>query len=330
MNELHLDFYGVQFSISSIDSQALPVLDWLRSDFEFFVRDGSNFKNPHRIILYFRDGEGIAHSITKTRMCQYSGWLGPRVCDYGDGTVAVLETSAGVHEFLIYSKDIDHLFEVAMVALLSASGEALDEKGFHRVHAAGFTYRGSSTLLLLPEGHGKSTLSLMLMKFPDVEFFSDESPLLKGGVVYPFPMRFAVRPEVANYIGLRDAAQRVFKRKNFPHKVLFPIATERVGKPMAVDRVLIGRGDRNASIEKVGKLSMVDGLFKNMVVGLGIAQMREFMIRADNGTSLFKIASSRLHEAFEVSRRADAFRFSVVRDPNVNFKTLTEFLVSQY
>ncbi|MEQ1875987.1 MAG: hypothetical protein ABL958_05030 [Bdellovibrionia bacterium] len=328
MNELHLDFYGIPFSIVSMDRSTEPVFEWLRADLEYFITDEPPERTPHRLILYARDGEGIKHALMKTKMCEASGWLGPRVCDYGDGTVAVLDTTAGVHEFLIYSRDLDRMFEVALVALLSASGEALDQKGFHRVHAAGFVYRDRAHLLLLPEGRGKSSMSLLLMKNPEVRFFSDECPLLKDGMVYPFPLRFAVKPEVATLLGLKHAAQRIFRRKDFPNKVLFPVAPRRVADPMRVETILLGRDGERPAFEEAGKMKTVDGLFRNMVVGLGLAQMREFMIRRGNAGSLFKIATSRLHEAIEVSRHSRAFTFTVGPDPRPNFEALRGFLES--
>ncbi len=65
----------------------------------------------------------------------------------------------------------------------------------HRVHALALAVDRRAMLVLLPMGGGKSTLGAELLRHPDVQLLSDDSPLVdRAGRVHAFPLRLGLLP----------------------------------------------------------------------------------------------------------------------------------------
>ncbi|HEX4923533.1 MAG TPA: hypothetical protein VFV50_05585 [Bdellovibrionales bacterium] len=305
----------------------LEVLEKLREDFSYFETRPEIVNSENQIVLC----EGAAPPrrglrVFATRACVAYGLGSKRYCDYGSGTAALLEDHGAGLQVAIYGGDADHVYETAFSALLSIVGERLDRDGFHRVHALAFSFAGKNVLLPLEQGAGKSAMGLVLLENPAVRVYSDETPLLRGGVLYPFPARFALSEKVARALGIAGGT-RLFKRKIFPEKLLFPVRSERVAAPAPVGLLLRGLTAAKAPrIEPCSKPAALEGLLKYMVVGFGVAQMREYMLRLPSAGRLAAIAASRLREAWRVAGAARTAAFHVGPDARENARVLLEFL----
>jgi hypothetical protein len=254
------------------------------------------------------------------------GWK-RRLCDYGNGSVVLATASSSERRFEIFSPSADELHEMAYVVLLSAMGEELDRKSLHRVHALGFETPGGAGLLIAPQGGGKSSLAALLERTPEVRIYSDESPLIDGKSVYPFPVRMALKPELAEFFGLEGG--RLFRRKKFPEKLLFPLPETKIARPAPLRWILVGRvGATQPVIRPSSAVRGLSALTEAMVVGMGNAQMAEFMLRSGMFSNLSRIGLSRLKAAVLASLHARVFLFDLAADPRANHAIFSRFLKS--
>jgi len=284
---LQLDVHGVRVLVSAAHPAHVRVLEKLGEDFAFFSRP----VDDPEIRLELREGVAPADVggpiLFSTRMCTVRGAGRRRFCDYGRG-LGILALNQGDRRSLVLSDaspgDNEALaYEISYTTLLSAIGEALDLKGYHRVHALGFEREEQGWLVVLPSGGGKSTTCARLLRDPAVRILSDEMPLIRDGVAYPFPVRMALRPEDAAKL-FPEGGGRLFERKIYPAKLLFPIPSERIAGPVRISRVVLER-------------PRLIRWFSSVVAGLGLAQMSEHMLRFDSPLRLARIALRRLAAA---------------------------------
>jgi hypothetical protein len=249
------------------------------------------------------------------------------------------EGSAG-RSFDIHAPASARLHELGYVALLSSVGEELDRRGYHRVHALGVEAGSRAGILVLPTGGGKSSIAALIcegrLDEPHagpggaIRLYSDESPLIRGGTIHPFAVRIALIPEVARRLGIRDS-DRLFERKVFRAKQVHPVPRERIAAPARASFVLIGRPspDGTPRLLDARRATVLARLFKEMVVGVGLAQMAEHMIRIPGVFGLARIAFSRLRTALGLAFSSRELRiFEVGPDPVANAEALARFLRS--
>jgi hypothetical protein len=270
-------------------------------------------------------------------MCRVSGgWWGERLCDYGDGTYVRSGFHGGRREFEIVMGlgEVARRFayEALYSAVLSAVGEELDLRGFHRAHGLGIEMGGKRALLLLPSGGGKSAIAALLCRRPGVRIYSDESPLLRDSRMFAFPVRGALRPEVARALGIgsEGPGERIFRRKLFPEKLLYRFDPARVAEPARPDWILVGfkNGMKGGAIRRslFAKLAAFAVLLDSCVVGRGLAQMSEYMVRGDSIWKLPKIAFLRFFAVFFLIFRSRCAWIHISDDAHQNTKVLSDFL----
>ncbi|MGZ6371573.1 MAG: hypothetical protein ACXWPM_12525, partial [Bdellovibrionota bacterium] len=282
-DELSLAIYGVRVLIRG-GPQSRQTLSGLREDLGYFESERDSHAAPEILIQleprpYPPEQVPVGSPLFSTRMCQVYGWGALRCCDYGEGDWVCAENGPKERRFTVYSTDPERMYELAYLALLSSAGESLDRRGLHRVHALGVEASGRAGLLLLPSGGGKSSIAALLAQDPAVKIFSDESPLVdRQGRLHPFPVRLALLPEVARALELNPEA-RLFRRKIYAAKQLFPIARSQTAASAPVSFVLIGVPGISPSVASVSKWRIFRALFLNAVVGLGLAQMSEHFLR---------------------------------------------------
>lgn len=231
-------------------------------------------------------------------MCRCFGWRRERLCDYGEGTRVHSWFDGGRRIFQVEAGETELAYEALYSAVLSAVGEELDWLGYHRVHALGLEIGQERALLILPTGGGKSAIAALLLK-QGARIFSDESPLIRAGRIYPFPVRGALHPEVAQALSI-ETSGRVFQRKLFPAKVLFEFPAHSVAQPGPLTRIFFPEAQASGT----GRFRGLWVLFKSCVIGLGLAQMSEYMIRLDSVYRLPIIALRRLVTCIGLVRRA--------------------------
>lgn len=320
------EVYGIGMELSGTGEPASDLIQRISEDFAFFQKDALN--GTAHLAFELLSGAMPRPVLTpafSTRMCHASGWLSERVCDYGQGTFVFSRKTRAQRIFQIAIGERELAYEALYSAVLSALGEELDRRGFHRVHALGIEKAGVRALVLLPMGRGKSAVAALMHRDPDVRIFSDESPLIRGTCVFPFPVRGALRPEVAQALGVEGV--RVFRRKLFPEKLLIPFDLSRVGKPARVDWVLVGVGGA-ASVRRsfFSKFAAFLVLFDSCVIGRGLAQMAEYLLRVDSLWKLPKTALQRLFSVILLLSRARTGWILISDDARQNARALSDFL----
>jgi hypothetical protein len=334
--ELNLFFYGISVRVLAADSAYFGVLKDLEEDFSYF-QSVSDIKNPHITIelkfpvsSQFRE-KGLF--FFKNAAASVYGWWGSeRMIDYGgEARIHLSKSSEKKGRFFEVScSKLEDTRELAYLTILSAVGEMLDLKNFHRVHALGIQKDGFAGIISLPSGHGKTSMAALLSEDERFRIFSDETPLILGGDLYAYPVRMAIHPEVAQALGL-PRSDRVFKRRLYPAKALYPIPVERVAEKAGISFVVVG-GEPSATvpgIRRCSKIKVFIYLLESMVVGAGIAQIAEHMIRLDSVFSLIRIAFSRLFTSFRVTLQSRCYVFDLSRDAKKNSAILADFLNTQ-
>ncbi len=245
------------------------------------------------------------------RAAQYT----PRNITYRDGSVtwldyfgralARVEREAG--RMTIWGTDIDLLREIVFLTLLSWSGEYLDRRGLHRIHALGISYRGRAVLIMMPSGGGKSTLALQMLKQPGVTLLGEDSPLVDAkGQVYPFQLRPGIKDPSA--AGIPPEYLRTVRRMEFDPKTLVDLDyfAGRLSPTVPAGILLLGQrsSGTRAAIEPLGTRQALEGLIKNMVVGLGLYQGVEFVLEHSGWELVGKsgVAAARMRAAIGLLR----------------------------
>jgi hypothetical protein len=317
---LHFDFYGVRAAITAEDPGSARILEHLSEDFGYFRADPAS---PHvQLQLFATAGSRRGYwRLFKTRMCRAYRIRGGRLCDYGGGSqVFASDPHAGLRRFEVHSLFHEERYEMAFVALLSSVGEELDRRGLHRIHALAVE---PGVIAVLPQGGGKSAMAALLMRSESRRIHSDEIPLISRGIVYPFPLRLALRPHVADGLGVGDG--RRFKRKIFDDKILFPLPANRTADTEPVRAILIGRHGlcQFPQVRRASRLRVFAGLVHSLVFGLGVPQMREYMLRP--APALIAIFISRLRQAAGLALHTPGFIFEVCADARMNAAALSDF-----
>jgi len=187
----------------------------------------------------------------------------------------------------VYSEDLNRLHELVYVLLLSKIGELMEEIGFHRIHALGFSYQEKGVLFIAPLGGGKTTLALSLLKSFPIRLLSDDTPLLDSQCnLHPFPLRIGVRANERIPLPNDNPSVRYFKRRRFGEKVLIDIDffKEKIKKnPVRLCCVFIGEiansRKEKCSIRETNRLMLLHALINNLLLGLGTAQVKEYFIK---------------------------------------------------
>jgi hypothetical protein len=251
-----------------------------------------------------------------------------RYIDYHGRALGIQEERTG--NFRLYSKDSSMLYEATYLYLLSQIGQFMDRRGMHRIHALGVVVNNRAVLVLLPMGGGKSTLGLHLLKHPEVKLLSDDSPFIdRKGRVFAYPLRLGLLPGSEDSVPERH--RRVINRMEFgpKHLVNYTYFQERVCPSAEPGLLLIGARTLapDCRIEEVGGLAGLRACVANCVVGVGLFQGLEFILRS-SGWELAKQAGlgfSRLRNCRSLVRRSRVCRVHLGRDPERNASTLLDY-----
>ncbi|MDD5628614.1 MAG: hypothetical protein PHU21_06090, partial [Elusimicrobia bacterium] len=132
MNELYLDIHGVGVTLRGGPED---VLEDLRRDFEYFSMPFPAEAGAIELDLEPRSPEAAPEGKPVFRTKDYAVLAGPagRIIVYADGARAEYDYAA--RRGRILCADPERLHELALLAVLSRAGEALDLRGWHRIHA---------------------------------------------------------------------------------------------------------------------------------------------------------------------------------------------------
>jgi hypothetical protein len=321
------DVYGFRFSVRG---SCADVVEGLQQDFAFFAATSESAdivielfpEDPPELELPATDA-----SVYTPRNVVYRAG-NRRYVDYHGRALGIQDELTG--NFKLYSRDSNLLYEAAYLYLLSQIGQALDRRRLHRIHALGVAIKNRAVLVLLPMGGGKSTLGLHLLKHPEVQILSDDSPFIgRDGRVLAYPLRLGLLPGSEDLIPQEH--RRVISRMEFgpKHLVNYNYFKDRVAASAEPGVVFIGARtlSNDCRIEQVGKTEGLKACFANCIIGVGLFQGLEFVLRT-SGWDLLKhtgIGFSRFRNCSRLIRHSCICRIHLGRDPQINSRTLLEY-----
>ncbi len=329
---LNLEVYGARVAIHGDGG----TLDRLAKDFSYFVADADAGAAPAIEIVLTPEPPRYdnlpplrASLHTPRNVCYTDGSL--TYMDYFGRALAVYDRERERVEVWTDQPHLRH--EIAYLTLLSRLGERFDRQGLHRVHALSVACHGRAALILLPSTGGKTTLALhFLQAGGDVRLVSEDSPLVdRHGLLHPFPLRLGILTEEpppfpAQY--LTYAERMEFTPKYLVSLDAFPGAIEDGATYPAW--LFIGRRTfgRTCRIAPTGRRRGFAALLRDMVVGVGLYQGVEFLLRSSlfDLTSKASLAFGRLRAAVALLRRVEVFEIDLGLDTALNAATLHAFL----
>ncbi len=336
-------------SVSAADRTVVTILDSLAIQFEHFTRtpsrvaevldplnltEGSPQEPLISLRLQFAPTQAGSPKrkhvfLFRNRLCRVSTWGRIRTCDYGNGTLCRAESfrsKVGLRrKFEIKSASLEHLHEVVYLAILSAVGEELEVRGMVRLHALGLLYDNKAFVLMMPSGCGKSSLAVLAIKKELKHFlFSDEIVLyhLKQRVVLPFPLPISLKPSVAENLDLPPTAGRSFKRKIFGRKLHHSVPRGAIAPPAPLGPVALCSPSKVSNLQMDMSMGLKARLVINVLLGLGLPQMTEHLLRLDALARLLTILINRWRLAWRICRFHSLYNFQVSTRPLENFATL--------
>lgn len=254
-----------------------------------------------------------------------------RILDYFGRGLAIGNVKTG--QYALYTADQDLLREMAYLLLLSKSGQHCDHHHMHRLHALALSYRGEAVLVLLPSGGGKTTMALSMLNRDGFGLLSEDSPLIdRDGRVLPFHTCLGVKngsgcpPIPAQY--LRRVRRMEFDPKTLVDLDYFQPRLETEAfwpRYLLVGQRTLGSG---TAIRPLAALRAWHALITNMVVGIGIYQGLEFLLERGSWEvfSRLGLVASRLRNAWQLLKRAEAWQIQLGRDVERNSDRLIRFL----
>jgi hypothetical protein len=313
LSDFFLDFYGVRVAVRG-DAEALADL---ASDFAWFR--AAPGRADLELELARRAPAAGAAPRAWPRSSRYRvSDAGPiRSVNYSDG--ARLAWDFDRRRGLAEAERSWRLRELGYLAVLSRSGEELENRGLHRVHALGFVRRGGAGLLLLPSGGGKSVLGLEMLGTDGWTLLSEDTPLVaRDGRARPFPLRLGFLPD--RDLGRVPAAlKRDFRRLGREAKIVVDLDffRARVAAEAPVRWIIVGsrRPGSAASAAPCSRGRATAALFDALVVGRGVAQLSELMLRPGASRNLPRLAGARWAAARALISGARPLTLRIGDDP---------------
>jgi hypothetical protein len=255
---------------------------------------------------------------------------GRTIVDYFGRTVVILDRET--RSAFVEGDQPALVHEAIYLLLLHRVGEHLDASGLMRLHALALAGRQGAAVILLPAGGGKTTLALRALRHGDVLLLSDDTPLLdRQGRVHAFPLRLGVSESVAVELPAEDV--RRIERFEFPakHAIRLEAFGDRISRaPHQLRHVVLGQRTlgREASLAPVPRRRAIGPLFRDGVVGLGIAQMAEYVLQRGWSDILGKggVAGRRAAICARALANAQTWEAELGRDNERNWSVLEPLL----
>lgn len=323
-------FYGFGIEVRSSDPQTV---DNIRRDFSFFV-DTNKTPDVHFEIF---TAPPEYHSLPTLRPSSHS----PRNFSYRNENLLFIDYfgkgllifDSTKKEYKIFSSEPHLRHEIVFLSILSLVGQNFDSRNIHRVHGLGLEINGQGVLILLPQGGGKTTLMLELLKYPNVKLISEDTPLINSsGEILPFPIRIGIDAQ-AKIPDFPEKYLRLVKRMEFEPKYLLDIEyfKDKIAKcPSKLKFAFKGVRclGNDPRIIPTSKLQMLRAFVINSVIGLGVYQGIEFIIQ-NSPLELIKksaVLTSRFKNSYKAVLKAKTYIFLTGLDKNKNTETLINFL----
>ena len=333
---LYLNIVGLSVVFKT---EIYELFDRIAKDFSFFKRHSNNqtkkniaitayLERPNYTILKYKK----KWRTSKNSITYDDGDI--RYNDYHGKLLSIYNYSK--EEGFLWSQDIQKLHEITYLLILSRTGKILDLQGFHKVHAMGIIYRGNCLIGMMNSGVGKSTLLKELLYDKEVEFLSDDTPLVdREGVFHPFPLRLGFN-EYPKGLAIKNPEKNIYRlqREFYGQKTL--VCIDGLSNPMAhhYRRLIIfeGRqikGDRTI-IRKQYRFLFFCSLLKHMVIGVGLPIIFEYFWRSGlyDFYTKTQIALKRLKTAWILVIQHDSYTIGLGENNKGNAERVKKFINS--
>jgi hypothetical protein len=228
----------------------------------------------------------------KTNTYKVFGARLPRLVEYADGsTVYVADGSP--RAVRIFARSSERAYELAYLSLHSFVGEKLEKLGFTRLHALTFSHHDRTAAVLLPSTGGKSSLAWVMTQNSEFSIYADEMSLVYKKTLQPYPWRLGLDTRAVLNVGADPQTWRKAQRLTGQPKFLASIANEKVARPLALTQCYWGVASDKNQIRPPTRQEKIEFLW-SVILGTGLMQMAEYVLRVDNFVALAKIAVSRL------------------------------------
>lgn len=330
-NRVHLDVYGLQVAI---DGDWPEVAEDLRADFAWFECEAP--VGPADVVVRVqrrppepeRFGD-LPQAFITTRNAVFQRGS-QTVVDYFGRVLAIFDRDRD--DFVVQGEDHHLVHEAAYLFMLSRIGRHLDESGLMRIHALGLSGSDGAVLVLLPSGGGKTTLALRALREPGVKVLSEDTPVLdRHGLVHPFPLRIGVN--VGDEQLLPPGPVREISRIEYGPKLLLSLEAFRDQidpRAQPVRHLVVGERSLGAggSLAPLPRSALVGPLLRDGVVGVGVAQMVEYVLKrgARDALKQGRVAAGRVRCCAPALLRAHAWSLKLGRDADANWAGLAELL----
>jgi hypothetical protein len=255
-----------------------------------------------------------------------------KVIDYF-GRGAIFQRS-GEPRYRLYSCDRNLLREAFYLLVTSLFGQYCDRNGLLRVHALAISCRGRALLLLIPQGGGKSTMSMSLLEQDAaIRLISDDDPIVaRDGRILPFPkaLGFLDRRRIehvpAEYVYAIDRME--FGRKYF---VDYDYWRDRIeDQPLDRSLLFVTRRVLNGTpaIVRASRAAAIKALMRDAVIGVGLYQGVEFLFNHTTWEAVAKgaLVWRRFLRAVSLARRSEVYQFTLSTDVARNCEVLESFI----
>jgi hypothetical protein len=271
----------------------------------------------------------VRASFTTTRNVVYQA-DSRTIVDYFGRALVIFDRA---RRTVLVQGDERHLVHEAIYLLvLNRVGEHLDRRRLLRLHAMAMTGAQNGVVVLLPAGGGKTTLALRALREPRVRLISDDTPLLdREGRLHAFPLRLGVNERVAAELPANEV--RRIERFEFPAKhalALEAFSNQIASEPQPLRHIVLGQRSlgNDAHLVAIPRRRAVGPLFRDGVVGLGIAQMAEYVLQRGwfdvmrNG----RVATMRAAICSKALSQARTWELELGRDGERNWAALEPLL----
>ncbi|PIS47783.1 MAG: hypothetical protein COT17_01735 [Elusimicrobia bacterium CG08_land_8_20_14_0_20_51_18] len=321
-NKLYFDVYGHYLTLDGPE----PLLAAARDKFADFAAPPTLRPESPATVVYARLSpparpNSASLLFKNSRYSVYLTRAGLRLITYGDLLSCHCNFKKGI--FVINSGDEGHLEELLYLLMHSRFGEFLDAKGIHRLHAGALSLDGRTLAVTGAPGAGKTTLLLSLLEGNrEARLISDDVTLLDSELnLYPLPLRISVNgsaPDGSGKISRLDGKTKysldksLFETEKKKRKLNFLVFVEKSGKP---------------GIKEISFPRAFLKLFLPLVVGYGVPQMAEFLLKFNlrDLSGLARISLSRFYCALRLSLEVKCYLYLRSADGEKNGALISEF-----
>lgn len=272
------DVYGFKIKLESFlfNNKDLKITE----DYAFFASREITNVDLNIEIFPFEQKVKSGFYLGKTSMCEmYQISYNLRYLYFKNniGFVSDFSKSKQTRHICIYTSDLQACNDIIYFCVQSCLGEHLDFNQKMRIHGFSFSKNEKSVVVHGASGVGKSSLAKLCLGDENINIFSDETSLLDLQTlsILPFPLRISEVLDIES-IDPKNLKFNYF----FSGKGMISIPNNKISKPKRFYYFI--------SLEKHSRSNFAI-LFYQVVFGIGLMQMREYMLRPNNILKLLMI-----------------------------------------